>query len=98
MAKLKGFDYGKVADPKMKEHISKKYKDGLTSFAAITAAGGDIASISTPEGVAYATWQEQIEDEAYTASLAESKKQEFRKTVENPQYGIDPYIALRAVS
>jgi len=97
MAKLKGFDYGKVADPKMKEHISKKYKDGLTSFAAITAAGGDIASISTPEGVAYATWQEQIEDEAYTASLAESKKQEFRKTVENPQYGIDPYIALRVI-
>jgi hypothetical protein len=77
MAKLKGFDYGKIADSKMKEHISKKYKEGLTSFAAITAAGGDIASTSTPEGIAYATWQEQIEDEAYTASLAEANKEKF---------------------
>jgi hypothetical protein len=94
MAKLKGFDYGKVTDPVMKKHISQKYKEGLTSFAAITAAGGDIASISTPEGVAYATWQEQIEDEAYTASLAESKKQEFRNKVDNPQYGVDPEMVF----
>lgn len=94
MAKLKGFDYGKVTDPVMKKHISQKYKEGLTAFAAITAAGGDIASISTPEGVAYATWQEQIEDEAYTASLAESKKQEFRNKVDNPQYGVDPEMVF----
>lgn len=94
MAKLKGFDYGKVTDPVMKKHISQKYKEGLTSFAEITAAGGDIASISTPEGVAYATWQEQIEDEAYTASLAESKKQEFRNKVDNPQYGVDPEMVF----
>ena len=94
IAKLKGFDYGKVTDPVMKKHISQKYKEGLTTFAAITAAGGDIASISTPEGVAYATWQEQIEDEAYTASLAESKKQEFRNKVDNPQYGVDPEMVF----
>ena len=82
MAKLKGFDYGKVTDPVMKEHISKKYKEGLGTFAAITAAGGDIASISTPEGIAFSTWQNQIKDEADTAALAESKISDFRKTVQ----------------
>jgi hypothetical protein len=82
MAKLKGFDYGKVTDPVMKEHISKKYKEGLETFAAITAAGGDIASISTPEGIAFSTWQNQIKDEADTAALAESKISDFRKTVQ----------------
>jgi hypothetical protein len=82
MAKLKGFDYGKVTDPVMKKHISQKYKEGLETFAAITAAGGDIASISTPEGVAFSTWQNQIKDEADTAALAESKISDFRKTVQ----------------
>jgi hypothetical protein len=77
MAKLKGFDYGKVVDSKMKEHISGKYKTGLETFAKITAAGGDIASISTPEGQAFSVWQNQIKDEADTASLAEANKEKF---------------------
>jgi len=94
MAKLKGFDYGKVVDPKMKEHISGKYKEGLETFAAITAAGGDIASISTPEGQAYSVWENQIKDEADTAALAETKKQEFRNKVDNPQYGVDPEMVF----
>jgi len=90
MAKLKGFDYGKVVDENMKKHISAKYKEGLETFAAITAAGGDIASISTPEGQAFSVWENQIKDEADTAALAEAKKQEFRNKVDNPQYGVDP--------
>jgi hypothetical protein len=79
MAKLKGFDYGKVVDPKMKQHISGKYKTGLENFAKITAAGGDIASISTPEGQAFSVWQNQIKDEADTAAIAEQKKENFLK-------------------
>lgn len=90
MAKLKGFDYGKVVDPKMKEHISQQYKDGLTKFAKIVALGGDINNTATEEGIAYSTWQNQIKDEADTAALAETKKQEFRNKVDNPQYGVDP--------
>jgi len=93
MAKLKGFDYGKVTDPVMKEHISKKYKDGLETFAAITASGGDIASISTPEGIAFSTWQNQIKDEADTAALAESKISDFRKTVQLSPKEYDLYLA-----
>jgi len=77
MAKLKGFDYGKVVDENMKKHISAKYKEGLETFAAITAAGGDIASISTPEGQAFSVWQNQIKDEADTAALAEANKEKF---------------------
>lgn len=77
MAKLKGFDYGKVVDPKMKEHISKKYKDGLTDFAQVVAAGGDLNNTSTDEGIAYSTWQNQIKDEADTAALAEVNKERF---------------------
>jgi hypothetical protein len=77
MAKLKGFDYGKVVDPKMKEHISKKYKEGLTSFAQIVAKGGDINNTATDEGIAYSTWQNQIKDEADTAALAEVNKERF---------------------
>jgi hypothetical protein len=92
MAKLKGFDYGKVVDQTMKEHISKKYKEGLETFAAITAAGGDISNISTPEGQAFSVWENQIKDEADTAALAETKKQEFRNKVDNPQYGVDPMM------
>lgn len=92
MAKLKGFDYGKVVDQTMKEHISKKYKEGLKTFAAITAAGGDISNISTPEGQAFSVWENQIKDEADTAALAETKKQEFRNKVDNPQYGVDPMM------
>lgn len=93
MAKLKGFDYGKVVDPKMKEHISKKYKDGLETFAAITAAGGDIASISTPEGIAYSTWQNQIKDEADTAAIAEQKKEGFLTDYKNHPNLYDSDIA-----
>ena len=92
LAKLKGFDYGKVSDPTMKAHISKIYQDGLTDFAKITALGGDISNVTTREGIAYAKWQEQIEDEAFTAAQAETKKQEFRNKVDNPQYGVDPMM------
>jgi len=77
MAKLKGFDYGKVVDPKMKEHISKKYKDGLTTFAQVVAANGDINNTATEEGIAYSTWQNQIKDEADTAAIAEANKERF---------------------
>lgn len=90
MAKLKGFDYGKVTDQTMKEHISKKYKEGLEIFSKIVAAGGEIDNISTEEGILYTTWQNQIKDEADTAALAEAKKIEFRNKVDNPQYGVDP--------
>ena len=94
VAKLKGFDYGKVVDQTMKEHISKKYKEGLETFAAITAAGGDISNISTPEGQAFSVWENQIKDEADTAALAETKKQDFRNKVDNPQYGVDPEMVF----
>jgi hypothetical protein len=90
IAKLKGFDYGKVVDENMKKHISQKYKEGLETFSRIVAAGGEIDNISTEEGIQYTTWQNQIKDEADTAALAETKKQEFRNKVDNPQYGVDP--------
>ena len=77
IAKLKGFDYGKVVDPKMKEYISKKYKDGLTTFAQVVAANGDINNTATEEGIAYSTWQNQIKDEADTAAIAEANKERF---------------------
>lgn len=77
MAKLKGFDYGKVVDQKMKDHISKKYKEGLEKYAKIVAYGGDISSTSTEEGIDYSTWQNQIKDEADTAAIAEQKKEAF---------------------
>ena len=97
MAKLKGFDYGKVSDPTMKAHISKIYQDGLTDFAKITALGGDISNVTTSEGIAYAKWQEQIEDEAFTAAQAETKKQEFRNKVDNPEYGVDPEMVYEVM-
>ena len=94
MAKLKGFDYGKVTDQTMKGHISQKYKQGLEVFSKIVAAGGEIDNISTDEGIQYTTWQNQIKDEADTAALAETKKQEFRNKVDNPQYGVDPEMVF----
>lgn len=81
IAKLKGFDYGKVTDQTMKEHISQKYKEGLETFSKIVAAGGEIDNISTDEGIQYTTWQNQIKDEADTAALAESKIIDFQKQV-----------------
>lgn len=81
IAKLKGFDYGKVTDQAMKEHISQKYKEGLETFSKVVAAGGEIDNISTEEGIQYTTWQNQIKREAETAALAESKIIDFQNKV-----------------
>lgn len=93
IAKLKGFDYGKVADPKMKEYISQKYKNGLQKYAKIVALGGDINTTTTPEGIDYSTWQEQLEDEAYTATIAEQKKQAFLLAYQQHPELYDPDVA-----
>jgi hypothetical protein len=81
LAKLKGFDYGKVTDQAMKEHISQKYKEGLETFSKVVALGGEIDNISTDEGIQYTTWQNQIKREAETAALAESKIIDFQNKV-----------------
>lgn len=78
IAKVKGFDYGVVTDPVMKKHIQEKYKEGLTTFAQIVAAGGDVNSVTTPEGIAFSAWTNEIKDEADTAKLAESKLSSLR--------------------
>lgn len=96
IAKLKGFDYGKVTDKTMKEHISQKYKEGLEVFSKIVAAGGEIDNISTEEGIQYTTWQNQIKDEADTAALAESKIIDFQNKViaDGQDFDTDLYYAV----
>lgn len=98
MAKIKGFDYGKVIDPVMKQHISEQYKNGLTAFSEIVSKGGDISTVTTPEGIAFSTWQNQIKDEADTAARAEAMKSEFRKTVSTNFDDFDEEIVNAALS
>jgi hypothetical protein len=98
MAKIKGFDYGKVIDPVMKQHISEQYKNGLTAFSEIVSKGGDISSVTTPEGIAFSDWQNNIKNEADTAARAESMKDEFRKTVANNIDDYDEEIVNAALS
>lgn len=98
LAKLKGFDYGKVVDPVMKQHISEQYKNGLTAFSEVVAKGGDISNITTAEGIAFSDWQNNIKNEADTAARAESMKDEFRKTVANNIDDYDEEIVNAALS
>ena len=98
MAKIKGFDYGKVVDPVMKKHISEQYKNGLTAFSEIVSRGGDISSVTTPEGIAFSTWQNQIKDEADTAARAEALKTQFQTTVANNVNDYDVDIVNAALS
>jgi hypothetical protein len=98
MAKLKGFDYGKVVDPVMKQHISEQYKNGLTAFSEIVAKGGDISNITTPEGIAFTDWQNNIKNEADTAARAEAMKSQFQTTVANNVDDYDVDIVNAALS
>jgi hypothetical protein len=98
MAKIKGFDYGKVVDPVMKQHISEQYKKGLTAFSEIVSQGGNISSVTTPEGIAFSTWQNQIKDEADTAARAEAMKSQFQTTVANNVADYDVDIVNAAIS
>jgi len=98
LAKLKGFDYGKVVDPVMKQHISEQYKKGLTAFSEIVAKGGDISSITTPEGIAFSDWQNNIKNEADTAARAEAMKAQFQTTVANNVEDYDVDIVNAAIS
>jgi hypothetical protein len=98
LAKLKGFDYGKVVDPVMKQHISEQYKKGLTAFSEIVAKGGDISSIATAEGIAFSDWQNNIKNEADTAARAEAMKAQFQTTVANNVDDYDVDIVNAAIS
>lgn len=98
LAKLKGFDYGKVVDPVMKQHISEQYKKGLTAFSEIVAKGGDISNIATPEGIAFSDWQNNIKNEADTAARAEAMKAQFQQTVANNVEDYDVDIVNAAIS
>ena len=98
LAKLKGFDYGKVVDPVMKQHISEQYKNGLTAFSEIVAKGGDISNITTPEGIAFTDWQNNIKNEADTAARAEAMKAQFQTTVANNVEDYDVDIVNAAIS
>jgi hypothetical protein len=98
MAKLKGFDYGKVVDPVMKQHISEQYKNGLTAFSEVVAKGGDISNITTPEGIAFTDWQNNIKNEADTAARAEAMKSQFQTTVANNVDDYDVDIVNAALS
>lgn len=98
IAKVKGFDYGVVTDPVMKEHIQKKYKEGLTTFAQIVAAGGDVNSVTTPEGIAFSAWTNQIKDEADTAKLAESKLSTLRAAYNTNPDKFDTDLVQAAIS
>jgi hypothetical protein len=98
MAKLKGFDYGKVVDPVMKQHISEQYKKGLTAFSEVVSKGGDISSITTPEGIAFSDWQNNIKNEADTAARAEAMKSQFQTTVANNVDDYDVDIVNAALS
>lgn len=98
IAKVKGFDYGVVTDPVMKEHIQKKYKEGLTTFAQIVAAGGDVNSVTTPEGIAFSAWTNQIKDEADTAKLAESKLSTLRASYNANPDKFDTDLVQAAIS
>jgi hypothetical protein len=98
LAKLKGFDYGKVVDPVMKQHISEQYKNGLTAFSEIVAKGGDISNITTPEGIAFTDWQNNIKNEADTAARAEAMKAQFQTTVANNVKDYDVDIVNAAIS
>jgi len=98
LAKLKGFDYGKVVDPVMKQHISEQYKKGLTAFSEIVAKGGDISNIATPEGIAFSDWQNNIKNEADTAARAEAMKSQFQTTVANNVEDYDVDIVNAAIS
>lgn len=98
MAKIKGFDYGKVVDPVMKQHISEQYKKGLTAFSEIVAKGGDISNITTPEGIAFSDWQNSIKNEADTAARAETMKDQFRTLASVPANDYDVEIVNAALS
>lgn len=98
LAKIKGFDYGKVVDPVMKKHISEQYKKGLTAFSEIVSKGGNISNITTPEGIAYSDWENNIKNEADTAARAEAMKSQFQTTVANNVDDYDVDIVNAALS
>jgi len=98
LAKLKGFDYGKVVDPVMKQHISEQYKKGLTAFSEVVAKGGDISNITTAEGIAFSDWQNNIKNEADTAARAEAMKSQFQATAANNLEDYDVDIVNAAIS
>jgi hypothetical protein len=98
LAKLKGFDYGKVVDPVMKQHISEQYKKGLTAFSEVVAKGGDISNITTAEGIAFSDWQNNIKNEADTAARAEAMKSQFQTTAANNLEDYDVDIVNAAIS
>ena len=98
MAKIKGFDYGKVVDPVMKQHISEQYKKGLTAFSEVVAKGGDISNITTAEGIAFSDWQNNIKNEADTAARAEAMKSQFQATAANNLEDYDVDIVNAAIS
>lgn len=72
-ASFKGFNYTDITDPRMAREVRDKYNIGMKKFAQYVVEGKNPMDPSTPEGLEYLDFQNQIEDIAKQANFAHNQ-------------------------